>query len=104
MRTEELVQIFGHNLKRLLREKKLNQKMLAEKLGLSQMQISKWMHGTSKPTLDSLAAVCRVLGVEPEELFRNTDRMAEKLEIFTQDEMALFQKFQQFQKSFTNAS
>ena len=100
MTADLIYKFFGDNLKRILREKNISQKQLSQKIGLHPMQISRWMMAKSQPSFDSIAAICEVINIEPDQLFRNP----EKTEEFNKEEMALFQKFQQFQKTFTNAS
>lgn len=41
----------------------MNQARLAEKLGVSQQAVSNWLHGTSKPTLKTMAALEDLLGI-----------------------------------------
>ena len=46
----------------ILEEKELKQKDLAERLGKSEAEISKWMRGTHNFTIDTLASIEAALG------------------------------------------
>jgi len=49
----------------LLRERfGLTQQELAEKIGVSREQVSRWERGKQNPTVDKLSEICRALGIE----------------------------------------
>lgn len=68
---------FGENLKTLRNSRSLSQKDLAEKLGFSFQNISKWERNESLPDIETLLAIARffetttdaLLGYAPEEKF-----------------------------------
>ena len=53
----------------ILEEQGLKQKDLAEKLGKSESEISKWMRGTHNFTIDTLASIEVVLGAPVLEVY-----------------------------------
>lgn len=49
----------------LLRERYgLTQQELAEKIGVSREQVSRWERGKQNPSVDKLSEICRALGIE----------------------------------------
>ena len=56
-------------IKNLLIERNLNQKQLAELLGVGESAIGKWLRGERKPTYDYILKFYEKLGIEPNELF-----------------------------------
>jgi transcriptional regulator with XRE-family HTH domain len=67
--------------------KKLTQKQLAERLGVTSMTVSRWeravrdaVHGKAKPealpNTNVLAAIAEALGIEPEDLHRHPDHIS----------------------------
>lgn len=51
------------NLTAALKQKKMTQKNLAEALQLSQTAVTNWMKGKNAPDIDTLAKICKILGV-----------------------------------------
>lgn len=64
--------VFIDILKDIMIDLNLNQTELANKIGVKQSQVSEWLSGKSKPSYDSLKAICenlqisgdRILGIE----------------------------------------
>ena len=56
------------NIKTLRREKGLSQEQFAQALHVTRQTVSAWERGLSRPGLDTLEAIARVLEVEPEDL------------------------------------
>ena len=56
-----------------LSEKKITQKELAEKTGISQSTISEWKSKGTNPTSEKILSLCRVLDVTPEWLLSGVD-------------------------------
>ncbi len=54
---------FSRQLRKVLYEKNITQKELAEKLGVVQQRISFWTTGRFVPTLDSIRKVAEILDV-----------------------------------------
>ena len=46
----------------------MNQKELAEKIGVSNSRVSNWEQGINRPDADILVLLCRALGVSADEL------------------------------------
>ena len=55
-------------LKDIMMEHKLNQTLLANKIGVKQSQVSEWLSGKSKPGYDNLKAICVVLLIDANRL------------------------------------
>lgn len=52
----------------------LNQSQLAEKIGLKQSQVSEWLKGKSKPSYDSIKAICIALDIPADRLLGLDER------------------------------
>ena len=54
---------------RMFREaKRMSQKELGERIGISGARVSNWEQGSHRPDVDLLARICEVLNVSPSEL------------------------------------
>ena len=58
----------GEKIKEFRKGRKLTQKQLAEKLGISSNLVSNWEQGLNRPGADILAELCAALEVSPSEL------------------------------------
>ena len=56
---------FNDRLREIMKEKKISQKALAEKLCITQPAISKWITGDREPNLDFLKKLCYYLDEDP---------------------------------------
>ncbi|MFI3128424.1 MAG: helix-turn-helix transcriptional regulator [Bacillota bacterium] len=56
--------------KELMKEKSIKQQVLADKLNVSQVLISKWVNGMCQPQIDMLPSIAKVLGVSIEEVVK----------------------------------
>ena len=61
------------NIKILRKEKGLSQEQFAQALHVTRQTVSAWERGLSRPGLDTLEAMARVLEVEPEDLLYRRD-------------------------------
>ena len=68
MTKEDLMQIYGKNIKRLREEKKITQSELSEKVGIAEKYLSTLETCKKGGSIDTLLALSNVLGVEPYEL------------------------------------
>ena len=59
-----------NRLKVVLKEKKITNRQLAEKLGKDEATISKWCTNNLQPNLEMLIKIAQVLEVEVQELIR----------------------------------
>jgi len=57
-----------NRIKVVLAEKRKTNKWLAEKLGKTDMTVSRWVQNKSQPSLEQLVAIANVLEVEAREL------------------------------------
>jgi transcriptional regulator with XRE-family HTH domain len=58
----------GSKIRKDREERGLNQKQLAQLIGVSNSRISNWEQGLNRPDADIIAALCRALKVSPSEL------------------------------------
>jgi len=58
------------NINRIIREKGLKQKFVAEKIGVSETALSNYLAERSGIKADIVPDFCRALEVEPNELYR----------------------------------
>lgn len=68
---------FGKTIKRLRKEQKLTQKVLAEKADLSIDYIHDIEHGIYNPTLNVVRALAKALGLKPSELLEKSETFME---------------------------
>ncbi len=64
----DLVNRFAGNVRKLRGKKKLSQKTLADKIGISVSYVSMLERGQRSPPLDMLEKVAKALGVTPNSL------------------------------------
>lgn len=65
--------IISENIKKRMKELKLTQNDLANKLGIKQAAVSKWCLGVQVPDTNLIVPVCEALGITLNELFGITD-------------------------------
>ena len=82
--------VISENIKRRMKELKITQNELAEKIGVKQAAISKWCLGTQAPDTDLLVPVCEALSLSLNELFGVDDINEDVLEA-----MKLYQAYQE---------
>ena len=58
----------GGRIRKYREEQGINQKQLAQMIGVSNSRVSNWEQGLNRPDADILAAICRVLKVSPSQL------------------------------------
>ena len=71
------MEIFGSILKALRTLKAMSQKDLSQNTGLSRETISKIEHGSMNPSLTTILALARGLGVDPINLLRDIEKQEE---------------------------
>lgn len=57
------------NLNYYLTIKKISQKELADRIGVSQSAVTNWVKGKNSPDIEAVAQICDVLGISATELF-----------------------------------
>ncbi len=90
----------GANIKRIRKEKKLSQRELGEKLGVSQQMIGQYENNTTPPKYETVKRIAKALGVPTSEIDPRADistleealeelrkQKKEALQSFTQDEI-----------------
>lgn len=98
----QIRQVFAANLRRFLREKNIKQKTLAEKLHISNEQVSRWVTAKNPPSWEMVALICSGLNVSPADLFE--DHGIKDEDIFTDTDLEMFKKFRMIQRAFTKVS
>ncbi len=63
-----------NRIKVVLVEKKLSSKWLAEQLGKNEATISRWCTNDVQPTLNTLASIAGLLGVQITDLINNEQK------------------------------
>ena len=58
----------GSRIRKYREDRGLNQKQLAQMIGVSNSRISNWEQGLNRPDADIIADICRALDVSPSEL------------------------------------
>ena len=59
---------FCDNLKRLRKQRKISQEMLAEKVGVSRQSVSKWECGEAYPSMDNILILCDIFNCKINDL------------------------------------
>ena len=67
---------FVSNVRERMAELGLSQKDVAERLGVTQSYVSQILSGHRRPGLDSLEEFAEVLGIKPEDLIREFEKVA----------------------------
>jgi transcriptional regulator with XRE-family HTH domain len=57
-------------------DKGLTQQQLADRMGTSDVTISRWETGKRRPDMDAQAAIAEALGTEPTDLFRHPAQLS----------------------------
>lgn len=57
-------------------DKGLTQQQLADRLGTSDVTVSRWETGKRRPDMDAQAAIAEALGIDPTDLFRHPGQMS----------------------------
>jgi transcriptional regulator with XRE-family HTH domain len=65
---------FGKKLKELRERRQLSQEALSERSGISVQTISRWERDLRVPDWNAVLALCRALGVPPEEFTPEADK------------------------------
>lgn len=76
---------FGEKLKYLLAVKQWSQQQLADKMGITQQCVSRWINGNREPSIDDLILICYFLNEDPSELIGFNDLSSDDFKRF--DEM-----------------
>ena len=71
---------FSNNLITLMEQENLKQKDLAKKIGVTEISMSRYIHGTRKPKYDVVLKICEVLGCSVDYLLSTgkRDKMSKK--------------------------
>lgn len=116
MKDNELRHIFGVNLKRILRERKMTQKAFAERISITGEHVSRWVTGKTPPGWQTLCVICDVLAVAPTDLFRiDQPSLTVTRQLFGEQETtqanniddpeySRFKRFKRFEMLFSEAS
>jgi len=64
-------EILGKNLKNLIESRGIDQKILAEHLGISEMSVSNWTSGTKYPRINNIQRMADYFGVKKSDLIED---------------------------------
>jgi transcriptional regulator with XRE-family HTH domain len=76
--SNDAVMEWRHQILRLMVGAGLNQTQLAERIGVGQSQISKWVNGTRTPDADQMLTLARALDVRVGELYGDADALPDR--------------------------
>ena len=62
---------FGHHLQRMLRIHGMSQGELAQKVGLTQAMVSRYIHGVSVPSVYKVCQIANAIGCDISDLIKN---------------------------------
>ena len=68
MSDKEVSRIFSGNLRRFMAKNHINQKELANRLGVSESSVSNWLHETNTPRTGMLNKLANIFECEPSDL------------------------------------
>lgn len=68
-----MTEVFGERLKRLRIARKMSQQALAQRIGVSEPNLSKWENGYYQPLAGKVPALARVLAVSTDYLLTGRD-------------------------------
>lgn len=83
---------FGMNLRDIRKRKNMTQKKLAEKLGITECNISKYEANLYYPPLDKLRSLATILGVSMDELCGTEGRETTSLYNLTKEQKDIIQE------------
>ena len=66
---------WSEKVKRMLADRNMNQKELSEKSGITRASISRYLKGNRRPRIDVVINFAKALGVEPEELLDEDEKV-----------------------------
>lgn len=72
----------SEQIKKFRKEKNMKQEELAKKLGKSKSVISNWEKGINKPDADTIAELCKILKITPNQLFNWKENDNELINIY----------------------
>lgn len=78
MTMKEQTEIFTKNLVRLLKERNLTQKEVADAIGVSQQTFNMWCVGKNLPRMDKVEKLSNFLGVRKSDLLDNPEKQLEE--------------------------
>ena len=75
---------FGEVIRNARKSLGLTQRQLAEKIGVANTSISNWEKGLSRPDADLIQELCRVLQLQPNDIYGTAEAPAERIGMLTQ--------------------
>ena len=92
MSENEFNRIFAKNLRNFLDEKKIMQKDLADKLGVSTSVVYYWLNAQRTPRIDKIDKMCEMFGCTREDLITDNASKPKEMPI-TDSEKKMIYKF-----------
>ncbi len=76
---------FGKQFKKIMLEKDINQRELADRLGITKAMITNWISGVRNPSLDSIKKISSVLDIDYNYFIENSDYNNKKSKLDKKD-------------------
>lgn len=76
---------FGKQFKKIMLEKDINQRELADKLGIQKAMITNWISGIRNPSLNSIKKIASVLKIDYNYFIEDSEYNKQKLKTDTKD-------------------
>ena len=86
---------FGENLRKLRKNSKMSQEVLAEKLGVSRQSVSKWEVGSAYPEMNNITALCTIFHCNINDLINENIIDVESFDEATKEDIVKFKENQQ---------
>ena len=94
MSNEKLITMqFSLNLRKILENRGLTQKELADKMGISKTAVNQWTQGKKMPRMGKIDMICKALGVERGALIENLPDLPSKHPTLTYDECQIIDAY-----------
>src|SRR5699024_11628791 len=66
-------EVFSKNLRSLIDSRGIDQKILADYLGISEMSVSNWVNGTKYPRMGNVQKIADYFGIRKSDLIEDKD-------------------------------
>lgn len=70
--SESLRKTIGNNIKKMIRARSISQNEIAEKCGITEAMLSRYIHGTSMPGIDKIYILSKVLDCRVTDIIEET--------------------------------
>ena len=92
--------IFSRNLKRIMEDRKVSRKEIADVLGISYFTVSDWVNGKKFPRMDKVELLANYFGILKSDLIEDRGAVSKSTSIeVTEDEQKLLELFRRVPES-----